>query len=45
MMHVLDYDRALGEVLDLDDTIRASMKRMSTRFHEIFTGFNRFYPN
>ncbi|KAF8656248.1 hypothetical protein AX16_002684 [Volvariella volvacea WC 439] len=28
MMHALDYDRALGEVLDLDDTIRASMKRL-----------------
>lgn len=25
MMHVLDYDRALGELLELDDTIRASI--------------------
>lgn len=28
MMHVLDYGRALGELLELDDTIRASIKRM-----------------
>lgn len=27
MMHVLDYDRALGELLELDDTIRATMER------------------
>lgn len=27
MMHVLDYDRALGELLELDDTIRASIAR------------------
>jgi len=27
MMHVLDYDRALGELLELDDTIRASIDR------------------
>lgn len=27
MMHVLDYDRALGELLELDDTIRATIKR------------------
>jgi hypothetical protein len=27
MMHVLDYDRALGDLLELDDTIRASMAR------------------
>ncbi|KAH8103937.1 alkaline-phosphatase-like protein [Cristinia sonorae] len=25
MMHVLDYDRALGELLELDDTVRASI--------------------
>ena len=25
MMHVLDYDRALGELLELDDTIRATI--------------------
>jgi hypothetical protein len=24
-MHVLDYDRALGELLELDDTIRATI--------------------
>lgn len=29
MMHVLDYDRALGELLELDDTIRASIDRKS----------------
>ena len=29
MMHALDYDRALGELLELDDTVRASIKRMS----------------
>ncbi len=28
MMHVLDYDRALGELLELDDTIRASIECM-----------------
>ncbi|KAF9042642.1 alkaline phosphatase [Hymenopellis radicata] len=28
MMHVLDYDRALGELLELDDTIRASMEHL-----------------
>lgn len=28
MMHVLDYDRALGELLELDDTIRASMDHL-----------------
>lgn len=27
MMHVLDYDRALGELLELDDTVRASIER------------------
>ena len=25
-MHTLDYDRALGELLELDDTIRATME-------------------
>ena len=25
MMHVLDYDRALGELLELDDTVKATM--------------------
>jgi hypothetical protein len=24
-MHVLDHDRALGDLLELDDTIRASI--------------------
>ncbi|KAF3936333.1 hypothetical protein ABW19_dt0209816 [Dactylella cylindrospora] len=28
MMHVLDYDRALGELLELDDTIRASIEKL-----------------
>lgn len=27
-MHALDYDRALGELLELDDTIKASMMRL-----------------
>jgi hypothetical protein len=31
MMHVLDYDRALGELLELDDTIRATISREFTR--------------
>ncbi|KAF9477918.1 alkaline phosphatase-like protein [Pholiota conissans] len=28
MMHVLDYDRALGELLELDDTIRESIAHL-----------------
>lgn len=28
MMHALDYDRALGELLELDDTIRATIQCM-----------------
>lgn len=28
MMHVLDYDRALGELLELDDTVRATIKHL-----------------
>lgn len=28
MMHVLDYDRALGELLELDDTIKATMEHL-----------------
>lgn len=27
-MHVLDYDRALGELLELDDTIKATIERL-----------------
>jgi alkaline phosphatase len=27
MMHVLDYERALGELLELDDTVRATIAR------------------
>lgn len=27
-MHVLDIDRALGEVLELDDTVRATLKHL-----------------
>lgn len=29
MMHVLDYDRALGELLELDDTIKASIEKLT----------------
>lgn len=29
MMHVLDYERALGELLELDDTIRATMLKLA----------------
>jgi len=32
MMHVLDYGRALGELLELDDTVRASIRRMFFSF-------------
>lgn len=28
MMHVLDYDRALGELLELDDTVRATIEHL-----------------
>ncbi|RXW18530.1 hypothetical protein EST38_g7321 [Candolleomyces aberdarensis] len=28
MMHALDYDRALGELLELDDTVRASIAHL-----------------
>ncbi|KAF7325570.1 Alkaline phosphatase [Mycena kentingensis (nom. inval.)] len=28
MMHVLDYDRALGELLELDDTVRATLAHL-----------------
>lgn len=28
-MHTLDYDRALGELLELDDTVKASMAHLS----------------
>lgn len=28
MMHVLDYDRALGELLELDDTIKATVDKL-----------------
>ncbi|KAL8376459.1 hypothetical protein RB595_007514 [Gaeumannomyces hyphopodioides] len=27
-MHALDYDRALGDLLELDDTVRATVKRL-----------------
>ena len=33
MMHVLDYDRALGELLELDDTVKASIERL--KYHKI----------
>ncbi|KAI8937675.1 hypothetical protein NX059_005377 [Plenodomus lindquistii] len=29
MMHALDYDRALGELLELDDTIKATMAHLN----------------
>lgn len=29
MMHVLDYDRALGELLELDDTIKATIAQLN----------------
>lgn len=28
MMHVLDYDRALGELLELDDTVKATVDKL-----------------
>lgn len=30
MMHVLDYDRALGELLELDDTVKATVAHLKT---------------
>jgi alkaline phosphatase len=30
MMHVLDYDRALGELLELDDTIKATISKLNS---------------
>ena len=27
-MHVLDYDRALGDLLELDDTLKATMQKL-----------------
>lgn len=27
-MHVLDYDRALGDLLEFDDTIRATIEKL-----------------
>ncbi|KAF1958723.1 alkaline phosphatase-like protein [Byssothecium circinans] len=29
MMHALDYDRALGELLELDDTIKATIQKLN----------------
>jgi alkaline phosphatase len=29
MLHVLDYDRALGELLELDDTVRATIEHLN----------------
>jgi alkaline phosphatase len=31
MMHVLDYDRALGELLELDDAIRATIAHLKAQ--------------
>jgi alkaline phosphatase len=31
MMHVLDYDRALGELLELDDTVKNTIDRACAR--------------
>jgi alkaline phosphatase len=33
MMHVLDYDRALGELLELDDTVKATIERL--KYHKV----------
>lgn len=30
MMHVLDYDRALGELLELDDTVKHSIEKLKS---------------
>jgi len=30
MMHLLDYDRALGELLELDDTIKATVEKLQS---------------
>ncbi|KAA8614834.1 Alkaline phosphatase [Pyrenophora tritici-repentis] len=30
MMHVLDYDRALGELLELDDTVKATIAHLNS---------------
>lgn len=30
MMHALDYDRALGDLLELDDTIRATIEKLTS---------------
>lgn len=27
-MHALDYDRALGDLLELDDTVRATIEKL-----------------
>jgi hypothetical protein len=35
MMHALDYERALGELLELDDTVRATIARESLPFTEV----------
>jgi len=29
-MHVLDYDRALGELLELDDTVKATIAKLNS---------------
>jgi alkaline phosphatase len=34
MMHVLDYDRALGELLELDDTVKATVNKIKEMGHE-----------
>jgi alkaline phosphatase len=31
MMHLLDYDRALGELLELDDTVKATIKHLDEK--------------
>ncbi|KAF2106469.1 alkaline-phosphatase-like protein [Lophiotrema nucula] len=31
MMHVLDYDRALGELLELDDTVKATIAKLKEK--------------
>lgn len=33
MMHVLDYDRALGELLELDNTVKQTIDRACPCVH------------
>jgi alkaline phosphatase len=40
MMHALDYERALGELLELDDTVRATIAREFLPFTEVWFDWN-----